>query len=321
MRKIRVSTPGKLMLFGDHSVVYNRPCIVGAVDQRFEVVVERIKEKEMRVKAPGVGIYDYRKALKDLGETRVTKELRFVEEAVKQFYQQVDDGGVKIETRNHFSSEHGFGSSAAVTVGLSLGLFKLFGIKKTKKELFDFCYKVILDVQGVGSGFDIAGALYGGFLYFVTGGKKIESLKVKEMPLVVGYTGIKADTPTLVRQVGELKRHRPEKVDRWFDEMTEIVEEVRRLIKEENWKRVGRLMNKNQVFLEKLGVSSEELDKMIEAAVEAGAYGAKLSGAGGGDCMIALVDEKKRQKVEKAIEAVGGEVLKVKLGAKGAKIE
>jgi mevalonate kinase len=321
MRKVKVSTPGKLMLFGEHAVVYNRPCMVAAVDRRFEVEVERIEAEEMLVQASGVGIYDYRKPLKALGETRVTKELRFVEVVVKKFYQNHQNGGVKIETKNHFSSEHGFGSSAAVTVGLSKALHELFKIKITKNELFNFCYQVVLEVQGVGSGFDIAAALYGGVLYFVTGGKKIEQLKAGDLPIVVGYTGVKADTPTLVRQVAELKRHNPVKVKKVFKEMAGIVERVKRWLPAGEWGKIGQLMDENQILLDQLGVSSLELDKLIKAAKKAGAYGAKLSGAGGGDCMIALVERDKRAMVEKAIEEAGGEVMKVKLGTKGARIE
>jgi mevalonate kinase len=321
MKKIRVSTPGKLMLFGEHSVVYNRPCIVAAVDQRFEVVVERIKEKEMIVQAAGVGIYDYRKKLDDLGGTRITKELSFVEVVVREFYKKHPNGGIRIETKNHFSSEHGFGSSAAVTVGLAKALHEMSGIKMSNKELFDFCYEVVLKVQGVGSGFDIAAALYGGVLRFVTGGKEIKRLTVKELPIVVGYSGIKADTPTLVRQVAELKRRSPKRVKKCFDEITKIVGVAEVELLKASWQRIGELMNENQEKLEHLGVGSVELDRLIKGSVEAGAWGAKLSGAGGGDCMLAVVDEKKRREVEKAIEAAGGEVMRVKLGAEGARIE
>jgi len=321
MNKIKVSTPGKLMIFGEHAVVYDRPCIVAAVDQRFEVKVEKIKEKEMRVRAPGVGILDYRKPLEKLGETRITKELRFVEIVVKKFYKNCKNGGIKIETRNHFLSEHGFGSSAAVTVGLTKALHEMFQVKISQKELFDFCYQVVLEVQGVGSGFDIAAALHGGVVYFVTGGKRIEKLKVQSLPIVVGYTGIKADTPTLVRQVAELKRQHSIKVNRWFDEISYLVKKAKKRLVEKKWKEAGELMNENQNILSELGVSSVELNRLIDAGRKAGAYGAKLSGAGGGDCMIAIVSEDKRLIVERAIENAGGEILRVKLGGEGVRIE
>ena len=164
MNKIKVSTPGKLMLFGEHAVVYNRPCIVAAVDQRFVVEVEKLDQAEIVVEAPGVGLKYYRKSLEELGSKRVPKEVLFVETVVKRFFEKHRNGGLKIKTKNHFSSEYGFGSSAAVTVGLAKALHELFKIKVNDKQLFDFCYQVVLEVQGVGSGFDIAAALYGGVL-------------------------------------------------------------------------------------------------------------------------------------------------------------
>ena len=74
-------------------------------------------------------------------------------------------------------------------------------------------------------------------------------------------------------------------------------------------------------LLQNLGVSTDKLDKMIEAAKVAGAYGAKLSGAGGGDCMIALVSEDTKEKVEKAIKKVSGEIIKVKNNTEGVRTE
>jgi len=322
MKKIKVSTPGKLMLFGEHSVVYDKPCIVAAVDQRFEVIVEKLEKQEIIVEAPGVGLKFYRKSLKELGGKRVPKGIRFVEAVECQFFEKYGNGhGLRIETQNHFDSKYGFGSSAAVTVGLAKALHELFEIKISERELFDFCYKVVLKVQGVGSGFDVAAALFGGVLYFVTGGKRILKLKVNKLPMVVGYTGIKADTPTLVRQVAELKRQHPKKINKIFKEITFIVDKAKKLLPQGKWKELGKLMNENQEWLHELGVSSVELDKMIEVSIEAGGEGAKLSGAGGGDNMIVLVDKREKESVAKAIEVAGGEVMKVKLGAEGVRIE
>ena len=322
MKKIKVSTPGKLMLFGEHSVVYDRPCIVAAADQRFLTTVEKIDRDELVVEAPAVGIFEEKK-LDELGTRRISKGLRFIEMTVKRFYETHQNGGLKVKTENHFSSLYGFGSSAAVTVGLAKALFELEGIKTTNKELFDFCYQVVLDVQGIGSGFDVAAALYGEVLYYINGGRKIEKIKLVKLnlPIVVGYTGIKADTPTLVRQVGELRRRNFRKVESCFDEITQIVRKAKKEVGNGNWEKVGGLMNENQETLEELGVGSVELDQLIEASRNAGAWGAKLSGAGGGDCMIAVVSDEKRKDVEKAIEESGGKVLDVRLGAKGARIE
>ena len=106
-----------------------------------------------------------------------------------------------------------------------------------------------------------------------------------------------------------------------FDQVTEIVEEAKNKLVDGNWQRVGELMNENQKLLQELEVSTEKLDAMCQAALDAGAYGAKLSGAGGGDCMIALVNQNKKPLVIKAIEAVDGKVINVDSNALGVKIE
>lgn len=301
MNKITVSAPGKLMLFGEHAVVYDRPCIVTAVSSRIRVTIGR---------TPGRFVID----------APQVKDVRFVEEAVNLFQKKFKVGnGLTIKTESDFSCQHGFGSSSAVTVATLVALSKLFNKPLTKKEIFDLGYETTLNIQKVGSGFDVAAAVFGGTLYFLTGGKVIKPLKVDDLPLVVGYSGVKADTPTMVKKLK--RKMKKAKMFALFDEIEKIVEKAKIELPKGNWKTVGKLMNENQRILKELGVSIEKLDKMCEAAIKAGAYGAKLSGAGGGDCMIALVSKKKRERVEEAVKRMGGEIVSVVPGAPGARIE
>lgn len=80
-------------------------------------------------------------------------------------------------------------------------------------------------------------------------------------------------------------------------------------------------MTANHILLKKMGVSTQKLDDMVQASINAGAWGAKLSGAGGGDCMIALVADGKRSAVEKAIGDVGGEIIRVGVNTPGVLVE
>jgi len=320
--KIRISAPGKLMLLGEHAVVYGWPCIVTAVDKRLYLEAEFLKEKKLIIEAPSVGVRNYKKDLDKLCKNGEPKGGRFVECAVLNFHQKYPPlFGVKIETKNGFSIKYGFGSSAAVTVCTIKALSGLTGSKLSDREIFDLSYKTILDVSGVGSGFDVAAAIYGETLYFVTAGEKIERIGNGEIPLLVGYTGIKADTPTQVKMVAEKKKRDEELITRIFSEISFLVDKAKKTIKERDWQRLGELMNYNQGYLEALGVNTQKLSDLIYAARNAGCYGAKLSGAGGGDCMIATVDEKNRKKAEKAIEKVGGEIIKVKTGEEGVRVE
>jgi mevalonate kinase len=283
---VKTSAPGKLMLFGEHAVVYNYPCIVTAVSPRVYVEIEKISSK-LNIDNPQV------------------KDNRFVEETEKLFCEKYKvENKLLIKTYSDFSSQYGFGSSSAVTVATILALSKLYKIKISKKEVFDLGYKVTLNIQGVGSGFDVAAATFGGTLYFVTGGKVIEPLLVKEIPLVIGYSGTKASTTKLVKNL------KPN--FKIFEDIKKIVDKAKITLINGDWNKTGELMNQNHKLLLELGVSTEKLDRMCLAANDAGAFGAKLSGAGGGDCMIALIPENKRKDVESSIIKVGGEILNVK---------
>jgi len=278
MRKIKASASGKLMLFGEHAVIYNRPCLAAAIDKW--VTVTTVEKK---------------------GEESV-----FVKTARQLFEQKYG----KVETGfmiDGFESRYGLGSSAAVTVATAKVLFKLKNIKVRKEKLFDFCYQVVKKVQGVGSGFDLAAAIWGGVVYFVAGGKKIERLAVSKLPLIVGYSGEKADTVKMIKKTVK-------KINQQFlRQSTKIVNQAKEAMERKNWQELGNLMNKNQEVLSKIEVSTPKLDKMIKASLKAGAWGAKLSGAGGGDCMIALAADDRRAAVEQAIEQADGEIIRVKL--------
>ncbi len=332
MKKITVSAPGKLMLLGEHAVVYNRPCIVTAVDQRMQATIELLDEPVFVLEAPDVKITGYKKPMSEIGNGDIPKGAKFVEIAVKSFWgavrlQNLDSGqkarmtGMRVTTKSEFSSQFGFGSSSASTVCIIKGLSKIFGLKLTNKQIFDIAFKTVLDVQGKGSGFDVAAAMYGGTLYFVTGGKVIKPLAIKTLPLVVGYSGVKADTVTLINQVSVLAKKYPRVIENIYDQIENLVELAKKAMLKNDWQTVGELFNINQGLLSSLGVSGQKLEDMIYTARNAGAYGAKLSGAGGGDCMIALSSKENKKVVSESITKAGGHVLDVLVNAPGVRVE
>ena len=205
-RSITTSAPGKLLLMGDHAVVYGYPCIVTAIDERMFANVSLIEEKTLLLNASDVKITGYKRPLSELGAGDMPEGARFIEMAVKNFHAAYPmNFGVTVTMKSEFSSQYGFGSSSASTVAVLKALSELFDRNLDDKQLFDLAYKTVLDIQGSGSGFDVAAAIWGGMLYFTGGGKMIEPLTIGEIPLVVGYTGVKADTKTLIGTVAKLK--------------------------------------------------------------------------------------------------------------------
>lgn len=322
MKQITTSAPGKLMLFGEHAVVYGHPCIVTAVNQRIQVTVKKNGSNVFRMDAPDIGLTAYSKTMADLGKKDLPKEVQFVERLYKRFLEKYPQKeGIDVITRSDFAATFGFGSSSAVTVAFAKALTELYEVKATEMELFAMCHRAVLDVQGVGSGFDIASAIWGKTIYYVPPAREVRVIDIDSIPLIVGYTGVKADTPTLVRVVQQLKAEEPDVVREIFQRIAEIVVAAEGAIEKRDWNKVGELMNQNQDELRKLQISSVELENLVKAAIKAGAYGAKLSGAGGGDCMIGIVSKNKKDQVSEAINQDRGKVVEVELAAEGVRVE
>jgi len=302
--------------------VYGYPCIVTAVNTRVVATVESIEEAVFQLDAPGVNIQGYKKPMGEIGTGDVSRDAKFAEFTVKNFVSTFPfSGGISITTQAQFSKSIGFGSSAATVVSILAALVKLFHPSISEKQLFLLAKKTVLDIQHVGSGFDVAAALYGGTVLFENNGEIVEPLSLQPIPLVVGYTGVKADTTLLIESVSKKREKEKVKVDRIFDAISKLVVEGKSRMLEGDWERAGRLMDFNQEYLRDLGVSSEKLEALISAAKKAGAWGAKLSGAGGGDCMIAVAPQDKRQHVINEIRAAGGTVMDVTPGEQGVRLE
>lgn len=319
---VTVSAPGKLLLLGDHAVVYGHPALVSAIDQRMSVSVAPVQGDEISIDASSVGVALYSKSRASVGRGDVPRAVSFVEASVKRFFERFPSavGGVHITTTSAFSSTVGFGSSAATSVCVISALGLLFGQRLSPKDVFSLSYQSVLDVQGTGSGFDVAASTYGGVLYYQRGGETITPVAVPTLPLVIGYTGVKADTVSLILDVKKKYEKNTVAVSRIFSAIHTLVDDARERLIKRDWERLGVCMDYNQEYLRDLGVSSDRLESLITAAKDAGALGAKLSGAGGGDCMIALVTDATRDAVQQAITQAGGVVIPTSITHKGVRM-
>jgi mevalonate kinase len=140
------------------------------------------------------------------------------------------------------------------------------------------------------------------------------------MALVIGNTRVIAATSEINSRVRRWLAEQPRRRMAYFEAIGALARAAIPLLERGEWAEVGRIMNLNQLILEKIGVSCPELDTLIDAALEAGAWGAKLSGSGGGGIMIALVPAEARQEVARAIVAAGGEALTPDVGVPGVSI-
>ena len=326
-RMVHVSAPGKLMLLGEHAVVHARPCLVTAMDARLHMTLALNPpgSDTLTIHAPDVGVDALQRPLTEVfakGQA-LAKGTRFIESAVAVFRErQPFNRGVTITTHSDFSSELGLGSSSATVACTLVGLAKLFDAPISPRALFDLGLQAIFRVQQTGSGFDLASTIYGGTLYYHSAEpRQIIPLNVPRLPIMAAYTGVKADTPTFVRQVGQRMQHWPDTITQVFDVMAGLVEAGHEALIRADWVRLGELFDIQHGLAHALGVDTPETVKLVFAARQAGAYGAKLSGAGGGDCIIVLAPEEHRADLADALQAAGGQLLDIAPNAAGVRVE
>lgn len=296
---ITTSAPGKVILFGEHAVVYGEPALVCAIDKRV-----------------------YVHALKVPSGLKITsgksKDLRYVKKAVELVFEHAGKKcGLDIKIDSELPPASGLGSSAAVSVATILAVSELLGAKLSKAEIAKLGHRAELEVQGAASPTDTAISTFGGVLFIQPKKQKYQRINAA-LPLVVGYTGIERSTKILVQNVRSLKEKFPEIVNPMIKDIGKITREAMRRLKSNQ--DIGELMDINHGLLDALGVSTEKLNKLVYAARKAGARGAKLTGAGGGGCMIAYTP-KNAEKVARAIEACGCTALRAPISKEGARVE
>ncbi|MBZ0282923.1 MAG: mevalonate kinase [Anaerolineae bacterium] len=319
---ITASAPGKLVLFGDHAAVYGYPCLVTAVDLRFYVKAEHSDQSYIQIETPELrsqGTVRHIQLTNQDGES--PKETAFMEAAIKEFFKNRQlKNGIRLTTHGPLVT-FGLGSSSAITVATIKALAMLMDIELSSRQIFDLSYAAVLSVQGAGSGVDVAAAVYGGTVYYVKGGAQLEIIKTPPLPILIGYSGEKVQTTNYITQVKMLQKRHMLKVNQIFSIMEAIVEDAKTTIIAGDWQTLGELANMHQGLLDAFGVVTPQLFLPIYAARISGAWGAKLSGAGGGDCMFAVVSTNKSQAIADSIQQAGGQIVNLPVAAQGVRIE
>lgn len=320
------SAPAKIILLGEHFVVYGEPAIVLAIDRRAYATVDYRKDKCLSFRSLNLSLAGYfengifRIEKGDEREARLKFEpVKFAVEKILQTYRK--NVGLDIEINSTIPVAAGLGSSAAVVTATTAGVGALLNLKMSKEDVFRITYEAEKVVHGTPSGVDPAISTFGGTLLFQidTGFKPLE---VKtDMPLVIGDTGVERSTRVQIEKVRSVMDNYPRVVDPLKKTAREVVLRAIDALREEDLETLGELMNINQALLYALGVSDESLEWLINASKRAGALGAKLTGTGGGGCMIALANNEKLQQVSEAIMRAGGRPFMARKTDEGVKIE
>jgi len=294
------SAPGKIILFGEHAVVYGRPALAVPVTQvHADVDISDADSAGIWIQAPDIHLHAELNTLPSDHPIAAVLHNLFFLSRVSPF------PNVAIKITSTIPVASGLGSGAAVTVALTRALSAHIKYTMTDDQINAFAYEIEKLHHGTPSGIDNTVVTYAKPVYFIKG-QVIETFKVRQpFTIVIGDTGISAPTKESVADVRKLWEADKVKWENVFNEIADISFSARRVI-EEGWvKMLGALMDENHALLQDMTVSSSELDKLVSAARNAGALGAKMSGGGRGGNMIALVEPDKAEVVARSLMEAG----------------
>jgi mevalonate kinase len=320
--KAIASTPGKVILTGEHFVVYGEPAIVMAVDCFAKVIVEDRHDKYLYIKSDlgFAGFYSKEGFKPESGGTEARTVLEPIRISAQAAIDQINNQtGLNILIQSEIPIAAGMGSSGALAVATVAAVGKLFNINFTNEELFNLSFAAESFVHKKPSGVDQAIAINGGLIVYQKD-KGITPLKIMtEIPIVIGNTCEPRKTGDLVKAVKKRRERFPEILSSIIKASSQLTNNAIQALKYNDLKRLGELMNINHGLLVAIGVTNKTLDKYVHVALEAGALGAKLTGAGGGGCMVALTRLNNSRNIADAIKKIGGEPIIAKKVDEGVK--
>jgi mevalonate kinase len=306
--------PGKVILVGEHAVVYGLPAIAVPVwEARATATVSP--------RAQGAGCiicaHDIEREI-ELSRADDREPLALVARLVLRELSMDPDPDLQIDVRSQIPIASGMGSGAAVGAAIVRALYMHAGVVPADSVVSALVYRGEEVHHGTPSGIDNTVVAYGKPVWFVRGKAPEVFTPPCSFTLVIADSGVPSSTLAMVAGVRSRHDASPNEYNAWFGEIAEIVANARRAMETGNLHELGELFNLNQDLLELIGVSTPDLERLVEAARVAGASGAKLSGGGGGGNIIALVADYASERVANAlIESGAKRVIVTLVGARG----
>jgi mevalonate kinase len=296
---------GKVILLGEHSVVYGRPALGAAIGVGCRVEASPAHRDHMAVELAGarskaaisVGFggpppepLAFELTLERPASHPEHEKMRLGLRALLESYGQRPNA-LRIDLRMEVPGGAGLGCSAACGVAIVRALDEVYGIKRDAAAVAQASMPWERIFHGNPSGMDSAIAASGAVAIFRKG-RPLQLISAGgPLELVIGHSGVVSSTITTVTAVADLHAKYPSQTEALFDEIAGLVDSAAAAVRSGELGALGRLMSRNHQLLSSLKVSTPGLDEMCAAAITAGALGAKLTGKGGGGCMIALAPD------------------------------
>ena len=302
---------GKVILFNEHFVVYGLPAIASAIGAKTTALVQRRA-------GYGVEIEDERPETEGYKAEKAAQQKESLDLMLKFMKIDTMRSAYRVTLGGDLLAASGVGASAASCAAIARAFSEELQLNYSDDKVNEVAYEGEKGYHGTPSGIDNTAATYGGLIWY----KRERALHLMErmrlkkpVEIVMGNTGLVADTKVVVGGVKKRKEEEPERYGQMFHAAEQLVCEARKELEAFNLKKVGEYMNQNHTLLQQIGVSCPELDLLVDLARNNGALGAKLTGTGKGGYMVALTPTKVLQeRVARAMEKKGFQALRTTIG-------
>lgn len=285
---------GKVILFGEHVVVYGALAVVAGVSEYTNCSLKVTKG------VPGFRVVDKRPAVPGYIKDKAAEQRKAHELVMNHLKIDLTVDGLEIHLGGPLVPSSGIGASASDVVALSRALSELYNLNLSEDEINHSAFVGEGGYHGTPSGVDNTAATFGGLLTYRRANGKPQFAQLpttKPMYLVVVGTGITASTTKVVGDVKKMKEEKPE----WFNGImgayNKIVTSATEAIANGNLESLGALMDTNHRLCRDLTISCDELEDIVAHSKRLGALGAKMSGTGRGGIAVALASSAESQAV------------------------
>jgi len=302
---------GKVILFNEHFVVYGIPAIASAIGAKTTAVVQRRA-------GSGVELNDERPETKGYKAEKLAQQKESLDRMLKFMNLDTKNNSFSITLAGDLIAASGIGASAASCAAIARAFSQELGLNYSDDRVNEVAYEGEKGYHGTPSGIDNTAATFGGLIWYKREGAShlMEHMRLKRpVEIVMGNTGLVADTKMVVGGVKERREKQREKYGRIFKNAEQLAHDARKQLEAFNLEKVGGYMDENHALLQQIEVSCPELDALVDLARDNGALGAKMTGTGRGGYMVALTPGRDLQeRVAKAIEKKGFEALRTTIG-------
>ncbi len=298
-----VSAPAKIILLGEHAVVYGQPALAVPLSALRTYAKVSVSPRDSGLKLIASDLRNQQFMVNH--SSRESNNPLVASAWVLLDYFDCSPPDATIILRSDIPIASGMGSGASITVSLFRALLSLLNRSLSDDQLNNLVYETEKIHHGTPSGIDNTVIIFEQPIYFVRG-KSIERFVIGQpFTLLVGNTGVESSTKIAVGDVRTLYDANIAMISGKLNAIGDLVRVGRKAIEIGDYSLLGKAMNENHQYLRELTVSSPALDLLIDAARESGALGAKLSGAGRGGNMIALVSDENATIVQSALLDAG----------------